>query len=682
MASVDRRHGVDRSNRTENFRLNLFGDFSLSTRDGTVVEGLGRKARGIIAYLVLTRGFACRNELANLLWSDRAVEQARASLRQTCYELRLSLPETNPPLMAFGRDDIVIDRGQLVTDVDPVGLGDCDLSAPDPARATLLRDLTAISTAFDEWLMIERVRRATARRHAAIETARNALTARRWREAQQVASRLLAYDPTDAEAVQISVRAFSGAGDDSASHPRHAPAMRHRLGAVPCAETTGRSEPVGSGRPELTPSLSPAFTTVADGISSRVDRSGSAPVAIGFPALPLKPSIAVMPFANLSNDPEQAYFTEGMVEEIVASLARFKSLFVVAAGANLLASGKLVSPQDAARQLGVRYLLKGSVRKALGRIRITVHLIEAESGIAIWTATLADTMDDIFALQDRVAEHVAGVLETAVQDQDIVKTAHRPTANMSSYDLYLRSMQLFRLSRKDDMQASIDLLDRAIELDPTYAIALSQSCVCHRQMIDHGWADDIERYRRRGLELAERALAVAGTDTRVLSQVAASLPGLEGGFDRANRLVERAIALNPSSSFVWLISGSIHVRNGQPDMAAEHLETSMRLDPISSSANAYSRMYLASARFQQGRFDEALALFETTSLRLPVSYIILASIYGYRGKREHAQEALSHFKSLSEGSVDDFAKIFFWRPQYRKLLMDGIALAEGVACSN
>ena len=421
----------------------------------------------------------------------------------------------------------------------------------------------------------------------------------------------------------------------------------------------------------------PSWRKVVDSVAALVGQPDATPLVKGLPALPVKPSIAVLPFSNLSKDPEQDYLAEGMVEEIVASLARFKSLFVISAGADLLANGRPVSPHEAARQLGVRYLLKGSVRKAADRVRIAVHLVEAESGAEIWTTTLNDTMDDIFALQDRVAERVAGVLETAVQDQDIINASDRPTANMNSYDLYLRAMQLFRLSRKSEMKTAIDLLDRAIALDPSFAIAMSQSCVCHRQMIDHGWTNDIEQCRKRGLELVERALAVAGIDTRVLAQVAASLPGLEGRMDRAIRLIERAINLNPSSSFVWLISGSIHLRDGQPDIAAEHLEISMRLDPISASANAYSRMYLASARFQQGRFDEAMTLFETTSLRLPVSYIILAALYGYLGKPEQAREALSSFDNASEVSVEDFARIWFRRPPYRTLLMNGLAVANG-----
>ena len=401
-----------------------------------------------------------------------------------------------------------------------------------------------------------------------------------------------------------------------------------------------------------------------------------APVVQALPQSQLKPSIAVVPFANLSNDPEQDYFVDGVVEEIVSALSRFKSIFVISAGDSLVSEGKALSPQDAARELGVRYVLEGSVRKAGGRVRITVHLVDASNGSEIWADRLDDTMEDVFALQDRVAARVAGVIETAMEEMDEVKATTRPTANISSYDLYLRSLSLFRISRKAEMLAAIDLLDQAIALDPNFALAMSHSSVCHRQVIDHGWADDPDKVRRRGLELAERGLRLAGEDPRVIASVAIALPGLEGRLDRAVALMDRALALNPASSFVWLVSGSLQLKNGQPDLAAEQLETAMRLDPI-SQMNAFARMYLASARFQQERFDEALALFMTTSARLPVSYAVLAAMYGHRGEIGQAQEALAQFKSLMVGTIDEAARIWFPRPRERKLFLDGIAIAEG-----
>ena len=393
------------------------------------------------------------------------------------------------------------------------------------------------------------------------------------------------------------------------------------------------------------------------------------------PGLFTKPTVAVIPFSNLSNDAEQAYFVEGVVEEIVASIARFRTLNVIAASDSTVYRGERTSPQDAARRLGVSFLLEGSVRKAGARVRVTLHLIDAMTGSEVWTDRLDDSLDDIFALQDQVAERVAGVIENRVFDASEQKSSARPTDNMGSYDLFLRAMPLFRLSRRDEMLQSIELLGRAVELDPAFALALSQSAVCHRQVVDHAWTDEPELFRRRGLALAERALSLARDDSKVLAQVAASLPGLEGGCDRALALLERAAALNPGSSFVQLVSGSVQLRHGEPDAAADHLETAIRLDPI-SSMNAFARMYLASARFQQERFAEALALFRTTTLRLPVSYAVLAALHGHLGQPAQAREALDQLESLEAGDVEKFARIWFPRPRYKALLLEGIARAE------
>jgi adenylate cyclase len=384
-----------------------------------------------------------------------------------------------------------------------------------------------------------------------------------------------------------------------------------------------------------------------------------------------KPRLAVMPFANLSNDPEQSYFVEGMVEEIVAALSRYRSMGVVAAGGSMASMGRPLTPQEAAKQLGVRYLLEGSVRKAGQKVRITLHLVEAETGAELWTDRLDGDLADIFALQDQVAERVAGVTEQAVQDADIRWIASRPTTNPGSYDLAMRALFLFRISRREEIAQSIELLDQAVALDPDYALAMSQACVSLRQQIDHGWTDDPEAARRKGLEYADRALRVAADDARILAQVAVALPGLDGHMGRALALMDRAIALNPISGFVRLAAGSLCLRNGDPQAAAEHLELAMRLDPISSN-NGFMRTYLASAWFQLHRFQEALALFQTTTYRLPVSYLMLASLHGQLGQVELGKQALAELERLDAGPLEHLAALWFPRPENRQLLFDGL----------
>jgi adenylate cyclase len=398
------------------------------------------------------------------------------------------------------------------------------------------------------------------------------------------------------------------------------------------------------------------------------------------PQLPSKPSIAVLPFANLSNDPEQEYFVDGMLEEIVAALARFKSIFVIGAGSGRVFKGKDVSPSEAARQLGVHYVLEGSVRKAGGHVRIAVHLINASNGAQVWSDRFDDTLEDIFALQDRVAQRVAGVVDPAIEDLRIETMSAPLTDSTGSYDLYLRALPPFWKFDKDGILEAIDLLDRAIAIDPNFAMALSQSAVCRRMAIDNGWAEDPQALRRQGLDRVERALRVGSADARVLAQAATALPGLEGSLDRALVLIDRAIEMNPGSSFVWLISGTLRLRSGEADVAAEHLETAMRLDPI-STMNGVARTYLAMARFQQGQFEAVLAVFRTTTFRLPASYAVLAAVHGHMGRTDEAREALSQFKARSDGGVQSVADIWFPQPAHRQLLLDGIALAEGKVLS-
>ena len=435
---------------------------------------------------------------------------------------------------------------------------------------------------------------------------------------------------------------------------------------IQCAELIG-----WTGDPSA-----PGWRKVAESVAALAGGASRAEPAV--PARPLAaemPSVAVIPFVNLSGDPEQQYFTEGMVEEIVAGLSRYKSLRVVATGGSILSAGSPVSPGEAARAVGARYLLEGSVRKAGSRVRITLHLIDAASGGELWADRLEDALDDVFALQDRVAERVAGVVEIAVQDADVRKAAERPTQDLSSYDLFLRATFLFRISRKPEIEQAIDCLDQAVARDPNFAIAMSHACVCLRQMLDHGWTADPDGVRRKGLDYAERAMRIAPNDPRVLAQVAMGVPGLEGRMDRALSLVDRATALNPNSGFLWLASGSIRLRNGDPETAAAHLERALQLDPI-SSISSYMRMYLAAARFQQRRLDEALALYETTTYRLPVSYVILASLYGHLGRFGEARQALAQLNDLAAGSVDKLVEIWFPRAEYRQLLMDGLSAAS------
>ena len=357
----------------------------------------------------------------------------------------------------------------------------------------------------------------------------------------------------------------------------------------------------------------PGWRKVAASIADLVGETAARPaVSSAPPPLPSKPSIAVLPFVDMTGAAGQDYFADGMVVEIVEALSRIRSIFVIASGSSLSFRGKTVGPQEAARQLGVRYVLEGSVRKAGGRVRIGVQLIDATDGAQIWTHRFEDTLDDIFALQDKVALAVAGKIEPAVLQAEIGRASGRPTDNMGSYDLYLRALPLIRGFARTDTLRALDLVNRAIELDPEFGMALCFAGTCHYFLETYGWADDRASNRRRGIEMAHRALKAAGDDAYVLAGAAAVVARLEGDPVGALALVERAIDLNPGSSRAWMMSGLVRMRAGQSALAIEHIERSMRLDPLSPN-RASQLMIMGIARFQQARFDEVVPLMRSCS---------------------------------------------------------------------
>ena len=242
-------------------------------------------------------------------------------------------------------------------------------------------------------------------------------------------------------------------------------------------------------------------------------RAPSAPASAVLP-LPDKPSIAVLPFANMSGDPEQEYFADGMVEEIITALSRIRWLFVIARNSSFTYKGQTVDVKQVGRELGVRYVLEGSVRKAGGRVRITGQLIDATNGTHLWADRFDGALEDVFDLQDKVAISVAGVIEPALQAAEIARSANRPTNDLTAYDLYLRALANFPWVLKEQLLEARDLLSQAIARDPRYGPALAWAGICHYRLCFDGWAEDPVASRDKAIALAEQALAGRGRRRR------------------------------------------------------------------------------------------------------------------------------------------------------------------------
>jgi TolB-like protein/class 3 adenylate cyclase len=282
----------------------------------------------------------------------------------------------------------------------------------------------------------------------------------------------------------------------------------------------------------------------------------------GAPALPLpdKPSIAVLPFANMSGDPEQEYFADGMVEEIITALSRIRWLFVIARNSTFAYKGHIIDVKQVGRELGVRYVLLGSVRKGRNRVRITAQLIEAETGTHLWADRFDGSMEDVFELQDNVATSVAGVIEPALQAAEAHRAEKRPTDDLTAYDLYLRALPKFASLSRDSLREALDLLNRAIARDPHYGPALALAAMCTQQLHLGGWVDVLaEDARRDGVDYARRAIRAAESDPFVLASAAYALAYFGEEMGAALALMDRALVANRGSAYGWFWSGTLRM---------------------------------------------------------------------------------------------------------------------------
>jgi TolB-like protein/class 3 adenylate cyclase len=397
------------------------------------------------------------------------------------------------------------------------------------------------------------------------------------------------------------------------------------------------------------------------------------------PALPLpdKPSIAVLPFQNISGDPEQEYFADGMVEEIITALSRIRWLFVIARNSSFSYKGQSPDVKQVGRELGVRYVLEGSVRKGGNRVRITAQLIDAETGTHLWADRFDGLIEDVFELQDRVASSVAGVIEPALQAAETARSANRTTNDLTAYDFYLRGYATF-FSGGRQIPDALGLFEQAVERDARYGPALAWAAVCCLRMCSDGTSQDPEGDRRKGGDFARRALQVAGEDPGVLANAALALAVFGEDIGTMMALVDRALALNPSFARGWYISGMLRNCAGQNDLAIEHAEASLRLSPRGRFGTVSSAIGVA--HFLSRRFDEAvpkLLLAIQDNPNFTISYRCLAACYAQMGRLDEAREVVTRLRAITPLVVQD--ERIFRNPEQRELYLSGLRIAMGEA---
>lgn len=333
-------------------------------------------------------------------------------------------------------------------------------------------------------------------------------------------------------------------------------------------------------------------------------------------SLPSKPSIAVLPFQNMSGDPEQEYFADGVVEEIITALSRIRWLFVIARNSSFTYKGRAVDVKQIGRELGVRYVLEGSVRKAGNRVRITGQLIDVSTGAHIWADRFDGELADIFDLQDQVTASVVGAIAPKLEQAEMERAQRKPTESLDAYDYYLRGLAgVHQWSREGNIQA-LSHFKRATELDPNFASAYGMAARCYSQRIGFGWVIDRQQEIADARWLARRAEELGKDDAVALATAGLALAFDVDEVDDGVALIDRSLALNPNLAWAWNFSAYARISLGEPEVAIEHASQAMRLSP--QDPQIYAMQFsTAAAHFFAGRPNEALSWAEKAMQQQP-----------------------------------------------------------------
>jgi len=368
-------------------------------------------------------------------------------------------------------------------------------------------------------------------------------------------------------------------------------------------------------------------------------------------ALPGKPSIAVLPFQNMSGDPEQEYFADGIVEDIITALSRFSSLFVIARNSSFTYKGRAMDVKQVGRELGVRYVLEGSVRKAGNRVRITGQLLDAANGAHVWADRFDGALEQVFDLQDQVTASVVTAIAPKMEQLEIGRIRRKPTESLDAYDYFLRGSESAYQNTPEKISEALRLFAKAIELDPSFAAAYGMAAYCYVLRKQSRWMTDHLSEIAEAERLARRAVQLGKDDAIPLARGGHTLAYVAHQLDAGALFIDRALALNPNLASAWLASGWLRVWIGEPDKAAGHFARFERISPLDPST-PMAESGNAFAHFFAGRYDEASAQAEQTLQESPNLHPALraaAASNALAGRTAAAQEMLACLRRIDPG---------------------------------
>ncbi|HEX6092091.1 MAG TPA: BTAD domain-containing putative transcriptional regulator [Dongiaceae bacterium] len=654
--------------------VQLLGGFEVRSPDGQPIDLPGQKDRALLAFLALPAGVThSREKLASLLWSDRGDQQARDSLKHALTRIRQGLQSADPPAIEADRQSVRLDPLGVATDVARFeqfvrdGSAEALEQAAALYRGDLLDGMGVRDPAFEDWLLVERQRLRLLAEDALTKLMTQSMAAGARERAAGAARRLLALDPLRETACRALMQ-IHAAQAQAAQALKLFETLRDRLhrelGVKPEPETAKLYESIKQRRADATPAPATGETP--------------GPAGAELP-LPSKPSIAVLPFDNLSGDPEQEYFADGMVEEIITALSRIPRLFVIARNSSFTYKGRAVDVKQVGHELGVRYVLEGSVRKAGNKVRITGQLVEAARGVHLWADRFDGELTDVFDLQDRVTASVIGAIAPKLEQAEIERTKRKPTDSLDAYDYYLRGLACVHRWTREANAEALQHFARAIRLDSEFAAAYGMAARCYSQAKVSRWLTDIARDTAEAERLARRAAELGMDDPVALHTAGMALAYVVGDLEGGAALVDRSVALNPNLAWGWLFSAWVRVWQGESETALEHVARAMRLSP--HDPHFYNLQAAAgAAHFFAGRFAEAASWVETAAKTQPnhmIAVSIVAANCALSGRLDEARAAMARLRQLDPTLRTSNLRelIPLRRPEALAIMADGLRKA-------
>ncbi|RWD40298.1 BTAD domain-containing putative transcriptional regulator [Mesorhizobium sp.] len=665
-------------------RIRLLGGLEVTSLERRPVRFATRKTSLLFAALVLAgrRGHR-REQLSEAFWPGRSNGQARNSLRQALVDIRRSFPTSKDAAVYIDGDHEAVALFAGPDEAD-ISIFDRKLEEGRATDLAFAADLyrggvlagEAIPEELDEWFgpylnryqrkalqLVDRLSLALPIPGSAEETA-----------CEGLAERLLASDPTAEAAHRALIRIHAHRGHENAALRQFElcrTALKKQLDAEPEAQTSSLAaslqsrERTGHQRPG--PSSGVAAPAQMRAVQARHDD---------------QPSIAVLPFQNLSGDVEQEYFADGMVEDIVTALAHFRHLFVVARNSSFAYKGRSIDIKQVGRELGVRYVVEGSVRRASDRLRIAGQLIDTSTGAYLWADRFDGTLAEVFDLQDQVASSIVGAITPKVEEAEIERAKRKPTESLDAYDYYLRGLAVFDRTVNDQtaIDEALQLFKAAIARDPEFAAAYARAARCYATRKSNGWMVDRAEEVAEAVRLARRAVELDRDDAIALSHGGYVLGYVGGELKNSAVCIDRALVLNPNLAAAWGLSSWVRACFGEPDRAVEHAAGAMRLSPLDPRLFAW-QFCTGLAHFCAGRYDDAVEWAES-SLRSQPNYAsamrVAAVGHALAGRLLEAQQMMARLCAFDPSlRLSSLAEVLppFHRPDDRSRYIEGLRKA-------